>query len=746
MILKDLTATFGCLNHASLALEDGLNVIQAPNESGKSTWLAFLRTMLYGLPSRERGPLAEKNRYAPWSGAAMQGRVALTDGDRTLILTREAAPGGVPLGRFSAVYAGTATQVAGMTGQNAGELLTGVPRSVFERSAFIRQGSLAVDQDAELEKRIAALLSAGEEDVSYSETEKRLRAALNQRRHHKTGVLPRMEEELDQLRGQLSQLRALRSQADEARAALRSAEAARRSAEEKLARCDQLARRDAAQARRSAREALERAEQEAARLRDALAQAHLPPAEQLMQIKYNAANLLTTQVSMNHVQAQAEAAKKQADEAKAAVDASPFAPDDPEQAAEKVRALQETYERQMHHAAPGMPLIVLLTLAALALLAGAVYAFHLPWSLVSAGAAVPVMLALLRGRSRRRARAQAAAALEPYGADTAQALDPMLIHYNNVYRRWMEQKEAEAQVNASWQNFYQTCKRLSSEILAETSAFCPELENVHDIAPLLDQGLRQWKRLQALEQQAAQLRGRCEGLEAGGHADEAEPLSAAPEPPAESRSDLEALRDESLRRQEALRSRIDRAEGEMAALGDPIALQARLEELEAARCAAQEEYDAIALALDALSSANDALQLRFSPALGRRAGEIFESLTGGRYRRVLLDKQLNAAAEGADAMARSAALLSQGAADQLYLSVRLAICDLVLPAEKAVPLILDDTLANFDDARCAAALDWLAQAARERQILLFTCQSREAVYLQNRENVHIISLCEENRR
>ena len=37
-----------------------------------------------------------------------------------------------------------------MTGQNAGERLTGVPCAVFERSAFIRQNALSIDQDAEL--------------------------------------------------------------------------------------------------------------------------------------------------------------------------------------------------------------------------------------------------------------------------------------------------------------------------------------------------------------------------------------------------------------------------------------------------------------------------------------------------------------------------------------------------------------------------------------------------------------------
>lgn len=68
--------------------------------------------------------------------------------------------------------------------------------------------------------------------------------------------------------------------------------------------------------------------------------------------------------------------------------------------------------------------------------------------------------------------------------------------------------------------------------------------------------------------------------------------------------------------------------------------------------------------------------------------------------------------------------------------------ELVLPADKQVPFILDDTLTNFDEARCAAALDFLCAEAARRQILLFTCQSREAVYLQNRKNVHIITLRE----
>ena len=80
-------------------------------------------------------------------------------------------------------------------------------------------------------------------------------------------------------------------------------------------------------------------------------------------------------------------------------------------------------------------------------------------------------------------------------------------------------------------------------------------------------------------------------------------------------------------------------------------------------------------------------------------------------------------------MPHEAALLSQGAADQLYLAVRLAISDMVLPAENAVPIVLDDALVNFDDGRMAAALDYLVELSKTRQILLMTCQSREAAYL-----------------
>ena len=80
MKIQTMTATFGALSRGVLEPGPGLTVIYGPNEGGKSTWAGFLRAMLYGINTRERdkeGYLAEKNRYAPWSGAPMEGELRL---------------------------------------------------------------------------------------------------------------------------------------------------------------------------------------------------------------------------------------------------------------------------------------------------------------------------------------------------------------------------------------------------------------------------------------------------------------------------------------------------------------------------------------------------------------------------------------------------------------------------------------------------------------------------------------------
>ena len=101
----------------------------------------------------------------------------------------------------------------------------------------------------------------------------------------------------------------------------------------------------------------------------------------------------------------------------------------------------------------------------------------------------------------------------------------------------------------------------------------------------------------------------------------------------------------------------------------------------------------------------------------------FGKLTDGHYDRLTIsqDLSLQAGAEE-ESVLHTAQWRSEGTIDQMYLALRLAVSKALIPDS---PLVLDDALVRFDDVRHAAAMEILKEEAENRQIILFTCQSRE---------------------
>ena len=73
--------------------------------------------------------------------------------------------------------------------------------------------------------------------------------------------------------------------------------------------------------------------------------------------------------------------------------------------------------------------------------------------------------------------------------------------------------------------------------------------------------------------------------------------------------------------------------------------------------------------------------------------------------------------------------LSRAAMEQFYLAVRLGAASLLF-GDEAMPLVLDDTFAYYDDERLKTLLSWLAER-RPGQLLLFCCQHREETLLDH---------------
>ena len=330
-----MTATFGQLQGRTLELQEGLNILQSPNESGKSTWCAFLASMLYGINSRERdraGFIADKNRYTPWSGAAMSGRMDCGTDLGELTLTRTTRRQTSPMGEFSAVYAGTGDAVPDLTGRTCGETLLGVSREVFERSAFIRQSGLAVTQDAGLERRIAALISAGEEDTSYTEAADALKKQLNRRRHNKTGLLPALEAELAETERQLSEIGELEGQLSQARAQAEELAAREASLTEELAAHDRWEAAQRRQALSGAETAAREAAERASALRRRAEEERRPENDTIARLRGAIVNLQTVRRSVEKARAERDEAMKALLKAEANLGESPFAGQTPDSA------------------------------------------------------------------------------------------------------------------------------------------------------------------------------------------------------------------------------------------------------------------------------------------------------------------------------------------------------------------------------------------------------------------------------
>ncbi len=680
MILRILqaNATYGKLNQAQLSLQSGLNVICAPNEGGKSTWSRFLLTMFYGLNTRQRGELADKNRFQPWSGSPMQGRLELAVGEDVLTLSRRTQRADSPMGVFSCTYAGTDTPVRGLDALRCGETLLGVPQSVYQRCAFIPSGSMAIDADADLERRINALISTGEEKISFSQAETRLKRQLHQRKYNRSGAIPLLESEI---------------------ASLSSAQA----------EVQDLAERET-----SLRQQLRQVQEEQVTLRAAQqqeAQQRIAEKQRLLQSLPDSAALQSINEQLGAVRSMGEQVQQARDAAAAQeqtiqaqlqeLSRNPLHP-----------MTKPELEAQLQIQPPAPPQVAQLLISlALGLCGGGFLWYEIGQSQLLWLCAACAVTALAAGNFLRlliqRIRRQQVRRRE---LQRQEELRKLADSYLPMLEKLEEQRSLLQQRQQAVADSEQRLRATLADLLTVVQKWDTGVHTPTDVRRFVQQMTQRREELTEEIRQA-----------------QADALHAqTPD------ADGSAAR---------LQQQIAQVQGQLAALGGAEDAPQRIARKQEQLHRLQGEYDSLALALDVLRSANTTLQNRFSPELGRRAAEIFADMTGSPWSHILLDREFRLSAEaGSDPTRRSVQLLSSGTADQLYLAVRLAICEMVLPAEQNAPLILDDALLTFDDERLHKTLDYLVRLGEQRQILLFSCQSREADYLASRSGVHILNL------
>lgn len=122
-----------------------------------------------------------------------------------------------------------------------------------------------------------------------------------------------------------------------------------------------------------------------------------------------------------------------------------------------------------------------------------------------------------------------------------------------------------------------------------------------------------------------------------------------------------------------------------------------------------------------LEKAVEEWESRSQAEVYRRAGELLSLMTDGAWIRVALSPEGTIIATDAARNERDPKHLSLGTCQQLYLALRIALLMCADNVGESVPILADDILVNFDSQRRAGAARALAQLARTRQVIVFTC-------------------------
>ena len=135
------------------------------------------------------------------------------------------------------------------------------------------------------------------------------------------------------------------------------------------------------------------------------------------------------------------------------------------------------------------------------------------------------------------------------------------------------------------------------------------------------------------------------------------------------------------------------------------------------------DYTAVTVASAILSDVIDTYQQRHQGPLLARASDIFASITGGRYAKVVTDFKEDKTVLVTltrDGKRKGIDALSSGRRDQLFLALRLAAIESHVVSQEPVPVVVDDIVINFDDDAASATFTVLAELAKRTQVLFFT--------------------------
>lgn len=751
---------FGKLSGKRFTFGPRMNLIEGPNESGKSTLLAFLRFALYGFPRATRPEGDERERRLSWQGQRAAGKLTLETEDGIFSIARSITRQG---NSEHATYAEQLLVTELESGKEVtlsaptpGEHFLGLSPQLFDSSLYLRQSDVDRVTSREAGEAARDLLFAGDAGSGADTAEERLQALRRELQHLKGrgGLVADLEDEIARLCTELDEAReaslayyAVKADADKYRHEIEDRRERLQlisTAVEQATIASTLAVFEQAHTAQDVRDR-KRLDFESILVRNQSWNLPTPEAVTLLENS-----------SREYAIAFAEGAQMEEELSRLRAvkhNATLL------EAAENIRAeggaevvLNTFHAATKHRKWCGICSLMTFGYALIAAIVTAIlmprpFAFDAalfksitaPYLWCGLGAllflAVSLFFFFKRASHHRRIKrllrtlhVTNASMLRTYLSQCSDEESAAVAHTKQLTALEAKQAAAMEAVRSAdtriretlaptpWAARYANINSLPA-ILSEIAALREQAKTELDAARVESE-----RAAAALEALTASLAGQDEAkLRAR--------FTGKPETGIDELKKRQAFLQESIAGLDRKRIDLEREEAILASkCPDTKEKEARIAALTEELEAAKNRLKTVNLALAALKSATEELQKSVSPALCERASELLSDLTNGAY------TTLHTTADFAVTLDSPVGPLplsrfSAGCRDAACLALRLGLLSTV--TEKQLPLLFDEALARLDDSHAAALLSTLqAYCRRGGQCLLFTCHSREATLLE----------------
>ena len=768
---------FGGIKNFTLHFSDGFQIIYGENEAGKTTICEFIKAMFYGTGKRAAGQnISTREKYTPWDGTPAGGRIYFEHSNRNFFIERE-------FRKSDSTDKVTITDIS--TGKSEscpsdiGKTLFGISLGAFEKSVFIgNMPDITADAESssELNQRLSNAAFTGENDVSYAKVLKRIDDARFKliSKSGRTGSCMSDKAALEDLTEKLHSAESESVRKQEILKAVKITDEKIKAADLKLSAANEiLSRAKDIENSQKLKEYIELKEKlDAITKRLTLADGTVADESFLKKFEFGFSKLESMSGKIAEDEAELETLKKAA----MRLDTS-----SPEQINESMLKSQEELKRleseeaakagecealeadihslteQLKTAENKKKAVnpVLLVIGIIGLVCGGVLYFSINNAVVSAviaaiGAIMAVMSFILRPAdvsAKNKAEALLSKAQAGLNAKKAEIL--MIQSRKNNINSQVQSLNLSLNFEIGQQ---QKTKDLESKLSDEKTAYCDEKRKIMGFFFFLeDTDVESLKKTaaalseEAEQQKQIKLRLLYLDRDLGGISyDEAKKKLSAGD--LTGNIDIEAQKQAAAKQiteKSELREAKARLETELKTafrnIPDPEDLRREIEIYRERVNAKQAFFDAATVAGEVLEESLIKARQSFGGILENETLDIFKGITGGAYDLITVSDKFDMAAEKSSVFGtHGLEYSSRGTKDQAYLALRLAVAKLITGKE-SLPVILDDSLSQYDDKRFSLALKFLKTYAEKSQLCLFTCHNAVCEEAE-KENIEIIRL------